>query len=193
LKHVQAHTHRTYKKASGFEMPVLLSGIDAKFLPDLVNGVCQGEYKYKIIPHMGSSSIGKPLVQGKTTASKQYGTFLTTLCPDTGKDMVYSMYKVEEPGPGYVHIPNNENFDESFIKQLCVEVKKIKNNVLRWICPDGARNEGLDMLVGALAICLLAQQRFGLRFVPAHLYRDDDSNQEPQTMNHQTRAASWYG
>ena len=172
LERVQEHTELTYTKNNGFKMPVLLSGVDAKYLPDVVNKYCKGDYKYKIIPTMGSTSLGKPIVQGRTSAAKDYGTFLTTVCPDTAKDLVYRRYKIETPASGYIHIPDISCFDEKFIKQMVAETKKIKNGVMRWVCPDGVRNEGLDLMVGNLAIVMLAQQRMGLTFVPKREYED---------------------
>ncbi len=173
LEHAQKHTEKTYEKANGFKMPVFLSGIDAKYLPDRVNSFCTGEFKYKLIPHMGSTSLGKPLVQGRTHANKNHGTFLTTLCVDTGKDLIYRMYLVETPGPGFVHIPDIDCFDESFIKQMVAETKKILNGKRRWVCAKGVRNEGLDLMVGNLAMIMLAEQRLGFYFVPKNEYKDE--------------------
>ena len=184
LEQIQRHTELTYEKPNGFRMPVFLSGIDAKYLPDVVNSYCKGEYKFKIIPTMGSKSLGKPIIQGRTSANKDYGTFLTTLCPDTAKDMVYQMYKVETPGPGYIHIPDIDCFDEKYIKQMVAEVKKVKNGVYRWVCGEGIRNEGLDLMCGNLAMIMLAQQRFGFTFLPKSEYRDvhiDDTGEDDLT------------
>ena len=192
LKNIQRHTKKTYTKENGFEMPVFLSGVDAKYLPAVVNRYCAGEWKFKIIPHMGTKSIGKPIVQGRTTANKDYGTYLTSLCPDTGKDQIYQMYKTEAPGPGYVHIPDNEKFDEKFIKQMVAETKKVKNGILRWVCPDGVRNEGLDLMVGNLALMLLAQQRFGFRFLPKSEYKDaelDEDDNDLEALKQKLRQA----
>ena len=179
LKNVQKNTKQTYKKENGYEMPVFLTGIDSKYLPDTVNAYCTGEWKFKIIPHMGSTSLGKPIVQGRTAASKNYGTFLTTICPDSGKDQVYEMYRVEEPGPGYVHIPEDGPFaEESLIKQMVAEVKKLVKGVMRWWCGDHVRNEMLDLMVGNLAIMLLAQQKFGFEFVTKEEYKLVDPQEE---------------
>lgn len=170
LKHVQRHTKKVYETQSGRELPVLLTGIDAKYLPMVVNQACQGEWKFKIIPTMGSKSLGKPIVQGRTSASKDYGTFLTTLCPDTAKTQVYSMYGIEAPGPGHIHIPDLPCFNEAFIKQLVSEQRKVVNGVYRWVCPHGVRNEGLDMICGNLAMTIIAKQRYGFRFVDKALF-----------------------
>ena len=183
LENVQRHTRETYRKPSGHKMPVLISGIDARWQPDRVNSFCTGEYKFKIIPTNGSRSIGKPILQGRTQSNKDYGTFLTTICPDTAKDLVYRRYKIETPGPGYFHIPDIECFDERFIKQMVVEVKKVINNILRWFCPDGVRNEGLDLVVGNTAMIMLAQSRMGLRFLPRDQYKDEKIDNEDEDLN----------
>ena len=189
LENIQEHSKKTYTKNNGFKMPVTLSGVDSKWLPDVVNKYCAGDYKYKIIPTMGSSSIGKPIVQGRTQASKQYGTFLTTICPDTAKDLIYSRYRIETPGSGYIHIPDISCFDEKFIKQMVAEVKKVKNGVMRWVCGDGIRNEGLDLMVGNLAIVMLAQQRLGLTFIPKHEYQDKNNTEDDFDMSAMIKAA----
>ena len=183
LEQAQRHTELTYEKPNGFKMPVFLSGIDSRYLPDIVNSYCTKEWKFKLIPTMGSKSIGKPVIQGRTHASKDYGTFLTTVCPDTAKDMIYRMYRVETPGAGYVHIPDIECFDEKFIKQMVAEIKKIVNGILRWVCGEGIRNEGLDLMVGNLAMITLAQQRFGFNFLPKSEYKDEKIDNEDEDLN----------
>jgi len=173
LEKVQEHTEKTYEKQNGTVMPVFLSGVDSGYLPAIVNSYCTDDYKFKIIPTVGSTSLNKPIVQARTSASRGYGTFQTTLCPDTAKTQIYKMYKVETPGHGYIHIPDKECFDEKFIKQLVAETRKPKGGVFRWECPDHVRNEALDLLCGNLAISIIAQQRFAFSFVNKSEFRDD--------------------
>jgi phage terminase large subunit GpA-like protein len=174
LKSIQDYTKKTYRKSSGFEMGVLLSGVDAGYKPDSVNAICEGQWKTKIIPTYGDASLTKPVIVGATKTKKKRDNFGITICSNAAKDIVYARYRTETPGPGYIHIPESPQFDESFIKELVAERRGIKkNDPMRWVCPDGVRNEALDQMVGNLAIVMMAQQRFRLRFLPPHEHKDE--------------------
>jgi len=163
LKHVRRGVDdESIVKPGGNIMPVFLTGIDAGYLTDLVHDVAKGKYKSKIIPHMGMGTIGKPIVTPRMSGSKKRRTMLSHICVDSAKDLIYNRYLIDVPGPGYVHIGDHESLTEELIKQMVAEKKTVVKNVLRWVCPDGIRNEGLDCFVGNLAMIKLAQQRYGL-------------------------------
>ena len=191
LENVRDLTRKTYTKASGFQMPILMSGIDARHKTDAVNEICSGAWKDKIIPTYGNRNVFGTVIAGQTKTKKKRDNYGITVCTNAAKEIVYSRYKIEVPGPGYIHIPQKLCFPEAFIKQMCVERKGMKaNDPQRWEAPEGHSNEGTDLMAGNLAIVMLAQQKFRLRFLPPHEYTDiieDDSGMTPE----EETASAW--
>lgn len=74
---------------------------------------------------------------------------------DTAKDAIYGRLRIKEPGPGYIHFPDDEAFDEAYFDQLTSESVVTRYREGRpyrvWVLPKGRRNEVLDTLVLALA------------------------------------------
>lgn len=199
LKRIQEMTEITYTKGRGenaFQMPVYLTAIDAKYQTDIVNAACEGEYKDIIIPMIGTNALKAPLIMGPPANSKKvFDTHYTSMCTDTGKDRVYQMYKVESPGPGYVHISQHESFDEDTIKQLVAEHKVIKGMVRRWWpIKTGSSVEMFDMLYIALALVEFAKTQYGLEILPASEYSDSiytDIESDDDQMTDEEIAEVW--
>ena len=190
LQNVRDLTVKKYKKPSGLMMPILLSGIDARHKTDSVNDICSGEWKDKIIPTYGNKAVSGTVIANQTKTKKKRDNYGVTVCTNAAKEIVYSRYKIEVPGPGYIHIPRKPCFDEAFVKQMCVEQKGKALDPQRWVCPDGRSNEATDMMAGNLAIVLLAQQKFRLRFLPPHEYQDQPL-ERTDTMTIEQRASVW--
>lgn len=78
---------------------------------------------------------------------------------DQAKTLIYSRLKLIEPGPGYVHFPNEPAFDDEYFAQLSAEklITKVQGNraYAEWV-QTRARNEALDCLVYALAAARLS-------------------------------------
>jgi phage terminase large subunit GpA-like protein len=74
---------------------------------------------------------------------------------DTSKDTIYSRLRIGKPGPGYIHFPVGQGFDQDFFAQLTSEqvvTRKREGRSYRvWVLPPGRRNEGLDCAVLAMA------------------------------------------
>ncbi len=74
---------------------------------------------------------------------------------DTAKDAIYSRLRIAAPGPGYVHFPHDDAFDDQYFAQLTAEKVVTRYRLGRplrvWEKPAGARNEALDTFVYALA------------------------------------------
>lgn len=153
---------QTFRKASGAEVPVAITGVDCGYQPDAVYDLSRRFGIDKIIPTRGQGEIGKPIVEVPRRPHPVHRVYRTPMGINAAKDVIYNRYTVETPGPGYVHTPLGRGHDEEFYKGLVVEQKKLKNGVRRWICPDGARNEPLDCFVGNLALLRILQQRYSL-------------------------------
>jgi phage terminase large subunit GpA-like protein len=113
-----------------------------------------------VIAIKGQSQAGKAVL-GKPTAidTNWKGTKLrrsVQLWPvgaDTAKAVLYGRLRVNEPGPGYVHLPKwapREEFEQLTAERLVTRYVKGRAR-LEWVKPAGRRNEALDCFVYALA------------------------------------------
>lgn len=75
---------------------------------------------------------------------------------DTAKDAIYARLRITKPGPGFVHFPAADGFDDAYFEQLTAEKVVTRHRQGRpyrvWeLKKAGARNEALDTFVYALA------------------------------------------
>lgn len=74
---------------------------------------------------------------------------------DTAKDAIYGRLRIKKPGPGYVHFPAEDGFDDAYFDQLTAEQVVTRYREGRpyrvWVLQKGRRNEVLDTFVLALA------------------------------------------
>jgi phage terminase large subunit GpA-like protein len=75
---------------------------------------------------------------------------------DTAKDAIYARLRITKPGPGFVHFPAADGFDDAYFEQLTAEKVVTRYKQGRpyrvWeLKKAGARNEALDTFVYALA------------------------------------------
>ncbi len=74
---------------------------------------------------------------------------------DTAKDAIYGRLRIAGPGPGYVHFPADDAFDDQYFAQLTAERVVTRYRQGRpyrvWEVTKGVRNEALDTFVYALA------------------------------------------
>jgi phage terminase large subunit GpA-like protein len=104
----------------------------------------------------GKPLLGKPTEQDVNWRGKliKRGVLLWPMGSDTGKAAFYARLRIDEPGPGFVHLPSGLP-DEEFA-QLTAE--KLVTRYLRghpkreWELPRGKRNEALDCRVMADAV-----------------------------------------
>lgn len=146
-------------RADGQPMPVALACIDSGAYTDEV-------YKFSRrnprvwIPTKGSSEHGKPIAELPRQRNKQR-VYLTMLGVDTAKDLLYDRLTATEPGPGYVHFPVTDEFDEEYFKQLAAEVRVPKFKAGRRYYVYEARrvrNEALDCMVLNVAAVRILQR-----------------------------------
>ena len=121
-----------------------------------------------LVPTHGANTYGKPVANWprKRTAKRVY---LTEVGTDTAKSLLHQRYQIQEPGPGYVHWPVRDCFDETYFEQVCAEerVKKWSRGVAQYVWDaKGRRNEATDCSVLTLVAVRILQQHFGLTFQP---------------------------
>jgi len=151
-----------YPHASGADLFVQAAGIDSGYNADAVFGFCTPRWNRRCWPIKGDVSgdkgherpiwpaqikLGKPVVLGVHQAKSH--TFAR-------------LRGIMEPGPCYSHFPyqfwSGATCDKGYFDQLTVETLRSKytgrKHVPYYHCPNGARNEALDLTVYAYAALL---------------------------------------
>ena len=103
----------------------------------------------------GKSILGKPSDQDVNWrgAKLRRGVKLWPIGTDTAKAEIYGRLRINEPGPGYVHLSKHlaaDVFDQLTSERLVTRYVKGRAR-LEWVKPAGKRNEALDCAVYALA------------------------------------------
>ena len=113
---------------------------------------CRPRFFRRVVPIKGQGGAGLPII-ARIVKNKEKKIYLFHIGTDQAKETIYSRLKQKDPGPGYVHFP--EDTTDQFFTQLTAE-KRISRHVhgipkLEWSLPPGKRNEALDCKVYALA------------------------------------------
>ena len=108
----------------------------------------------------GVAGLGRPLIEderkrkARLRVKRKRGVHVEPLGVDQGKALIYSRLKIQTPGAGYVHFPQEAAFDDEYFNQLTAEklVMKVKGTrpFHMWV-KTRARNEALDCFLYALA------------------------------------------
>lgn len=137
--------------------------VDSGYNSDLVYQFCaKRRFAFAI---KGASGFERPLIEDarrraqRLRRAKRNGVRVEPIGVDSGKVLIYSRLRQAEPGPGYVHFPDDHAFDEEYFAQLTAEKLVVKRRFGRasqqWV-QLRPRNEALDCLVYALAALRLA-------------------------------------
>jgi len=121
-----------------------------------------------ILQIKGVSGMDRPLIQDirkrrqRMRSRNRGGTDPEIIGVDQGKALIHSRLRLEKPGPGYIHFPVDQAFDDEYFAQLAAEImvkkKRGGRQVLEWV-QVRSRNEALDCMVYALAAYRLAQRK----------------------------------
>lgn len=113
---------------------------------------CKARFSRRIWAIKGMSQGGKEIV-GRPSSNNRYRVKLFPVCVDTSKEVIYSRFKIQTPGPGYMHLPNW--VDDEYLQQLTAEksirkYKKGRGTVREWV-KIRPRNEAWDLTNYSLA------------------------------------------
>jgi phage terminase large subunit GpA-like protein len=118
---------------------------------------CMARRSSRVYAIKGVGGFGRPAVSapsGKRSGRDRRKIDLWALGVDEIKSGLYSRLNIDQAGPGFVHFPLNDEFDEEFFAQLTAEkiVTKFKRGVpyREWVSTR-RRNEALDCAVYAEA------------------------------------------
>ncbi|MFP4209579.1 MAG: terminase gpA endonuclease subunit, partial [Wenzhouxiangella sp.] len=117
-----------------------------------------------LMPAKGLSVYGRPIVTVPRKRNAN-GVYLLNVGTDTVKNLVHQRLQIEEPGPGFIHWPRSDEFDEEYFKQFTAEkrIPKWTGGVKRYVWDaEKRRNEPWDVFMLNVVAVHVLQQRFGL-------------------------------
>jgi len=158
---LDAALSETWQHENGATLGIYAACIDAGFLTSQVYEFCRTRQGRRIFAVMGKDGPGRPMVsapQQKRTGQRRRPVRLFTLGVDAIKALVYSRFKLTEPGPGYCHFPLGCGYNEETFHQLTAEkvTTRYRRGVafLAWV-KKRARNEALDCRTYAHAAVII--------------------------------------
>ena len=145
------------------DIGVKVAAVDSGFRADKVYAFV--EKRKWCFATKGVPGMARPLVEDakkrtqRMRVKRKRGIPVEPVGVDGGKGLLYSRLKIVEPGPGYVHFPQEPAFDDEYFAQLAAEklVPKFKGHrpIYEWV-QMRPRNEALDCLLLALVACRLS-------------------------------------
>ena len=139
------------------------AAIDSGYNASMVYAFCERtSYAYAV---KGVAGPGRPIVESEKSRNQRLrrqrkkGIQVHMVGDDQAKALIYARLQMIEPGPGYIHFPNTESFDDEYFAQLTAEklITKIRGTrpIAEWV-QTRPRNETLDCLKYALAALRLS-------------------------------------
>jgi len=137
---------------------VTAAAIDSGYNTDQVLAFC-GSRSW-CYPIKGMPGAGRPVVEDQRKRRQRLrhrrrrSAEVWMVGVDSAKALVYARAKLPEPGPGYLHFPQQPAFDDEYFQQLAAEklITKVRNTraFAEWV-KTRSRNEALDCMIYALA------------------------------------------
>jgi terminase, large subunit len=164
-KKLEQSLRREFRQKDGTIMRPVIGCIDhGGHYSDEVNALSKRMGPLFVVPAKGRSTYGNALVDMPRKRNKN-GIYLAMVGTDTAKNLLYQRLLIEEPGPGHVHWPRTDDFDEEYFKQFTAEkrIPKWTGGKKRYVWDaEKRRNEPWDVTLLNLVAIHIAQQRFGL-------------------------------
>lgn len=145
---LDAFFNRGWRDKNGMIYGLSIAAVDSGFLTKLVYEFCRQRAHRNIFPVKGDEGWGHGYIDRPMRMNK-YGVWPFRAFVDEIKTKVYSYLQINDPGPGACHWPKKDCYDKAYFQQMTSEYldKKYINGRyrLRWILPQGRRNEALDI------------------------------------------------
>lgn len=156
---------RQFKTPSGSLLEARICFIDSGgHFTDEVYKFCRKNGVRKFVPIKGHNKMGKPVFSWPRKMNEKR-VYLVMIGTDTAKEIIAHRLKQLEPGPGYVHFPVSDSFDEEYFRHLTNERRVVKfvsgKRSFVWDS-GGRRQEPFDLSVYNLAAIRALQQHFAV-------------------------------
>lgn len=154
----------------GIGRPVRLSifGIDSGDQADAVYEYVLPRQAERVFAIKGFEYLSRPGLATEGTAKRSH-IRLFNFATVAAKDRIISRLQIEQPGPGYIHLP--DWVPEQYLDQMTSEKKMLRKDPRRGTVKveyvRTGRNEALDLEVYALGLLFVLQT-----FINPTLYRD---------------------
>lgn len=158
--------------ASGAQMLIEATCIDTGgHNTHAVYAYCRAHAHANVLAIKGASKANQPVLGRPSLvdvnwrgASVKHGVKLWPIGTDTAKHLLYGRMRITKAGPGYIHVPKvlveTDEFEQMTAARLKPVVVQGKPS-MRWITPQGHREEGGDCMVYAYAAaCYLGIQTY---------------------------------
>jgi phage terminase large subunit GpA-like protein len=151
---------------------IRLAAIDSGYNTSMVDAFC--ERRKWCVAVKGIEGANRSIIQDeqKRRANmrrrRKKGMPKEPIGVDQAKALIYSRLKIEKPGPGYIHFPQEPAFDDEYFAQLTAEKliiqKKRQTNrpIYTWV-KTRARNEAIDCKVysfAAMRLCAVDLSKY---------------------------------
>jgi phage terminase large subunit GpA-like protein len=161
-----------YVHADGHRLPIVLTAIDAGYLPERVAYALAARRPRRIIAVKGvGGRFGEPSILKFDPNQPPAALNVDGLKLETALGL-----ELAAPGPGYLHL-SRRCCDEEYLAQLCAEHRETKRRngvaTMVWV-EDRPRNEALDTAVYARAALKLLTRLSGARTEDSMLTRMAD-------------------
>ena len=155
----------TFRKRDGSIMRTQLAVIDhgGHYSKDVVK-LSKRMGALFVMPAKGLSVYGRPVVTIPRKRNEK-GVYLLQVGTDTVKNLVHQRLHIEDHGPGFIHWPRIDCFDEEYFKQFTAEkrIPKWTGGVKRYVWDaEKRRNEPWDVFMLNVVAVHVLQERFGL-------------------------------
>lgn len=117
---------------------------------------CKNNSGRKWFAVKGSSTPQAPLIGKPSLVGRNPKVRLFAIGTNAAKDEIFSFLQVPDPGPGFCHFPDDDRYDDAYLRQLCSEKKVPRFRMGKEVhvyekVSANARNEALDVRVYATA------------------------------------------
>ncbi len=144
---------KVFRHEDGGEIRISCTFVDSGGgFTDIVYQYTKARFRERVYSVKGGGQPSRPLLN-KPIRGGKVRAWLYVLGVNKGKDLVFARLKIDKPGPGYCHFPDDENlgYDGKYYAGLISERKRVVIRggvkVVRWILPNKARNEPFDISV----------------------------------------------
>jgi phage terminase large subunit GpA-like protein len=148
----------TYKHESGIDMRIMGVGIDSGGQrTQYVYDYCRPRFDMNVFCLKGDNAVETPILKTKVSKVSDGTVRLFMVGVNSAKDIINSQMTIKEQGPGYMHYPKKDIYDERYFKQLTAEKKEETTG--RWV-KFRDRNEAIDVRVYSMATLRILESMY---------------------------------